>query len=75
MNQWTIKTEDKREFNLIQTGLAFKMAKKGETAINPYFCDSDIAKALFNDDSEFLTTLGSMKLTTEKGIKITINAL
>lgn len=75
MNKWEIKTNDKREFDLIQTGLAFKMANKGETAVNPFFCDSDIAKALFNDDSDFLVTLGSMELTTEKGIKITINAL
>lgn len=75
MNKWDIITDKGMKFELIQTGMAFKMSKKGEKPINPFFCDSNIAEALFNDESEFLQNLGNVTLTTENGIKIKIQAV
>ena len=75
MNRWSIKTSNGKEFELMQKGFAFFMAEKGKEFINPFFCDSEVAKALFNDDSKFLKTLGSMNIATEDGTTIEIEIL
>lgn len=82
MNKWEIivskRTENKaseEKMTLVQKGLGFYFETEDGELVNPFFHNVEVARAIFEEDGEFLNTLGDMVILTPNGVEIEIQAL